>query len=257
MRSASSVTGKASAAKLVPQRGENRVGFARPSTSRRASAPRRLRSRGARRRAGEACGRAGSSAAGRRRSRRPPTVDHGAGRNASRAGAITAAEQQPALARPGNAGTAEQRPERGGEPDEPTGEREPLKRLGRLDHRPLAQGAVRAGERPEALADDDDAVRPGHPAEAGKRGARSPRAQRVPACPRHDCRAKRAAPPRRNGPCFESVGPSGLPNAAREEPEQRQHQDDNQDDPENPHVVCLLCLTYNVGAGYAGTRRRR
>ena len=64
-RSASHVTGSASAAKFVPQRGEKRVGRAPPSQVATRLAPRRRRSRGARRRAAGASGRGASTPRGR------------------------------------------------------------------------------------------------------------------------------------------------------------------------------------------------
>ena len=77
-------------------------------------------------------------------------------------------EQEP-LARLRDPAAAEQGRHREPEPDEPAHERDPPEPGARLGHRPLAQAAVDACERPEALADDRHAVWSRHAAEARER----------------------------------------------------------------------------------------
>jgi len=71
-----------------------------------------------------------------------------------------------------DAGAAEEWRDRRTQPDEPAHERHVPQRPPRRGHRSGAKRAVRARERPEALADDHDAVRPGHAAEPRERLSR-------------------------------------------------------------------------------------
>src|SRR6266516_977203 len=75
------------------------------------------------------------------------------------------AEQQ-AFPRLRDPAAAEERRQREPEPDKAPDERDFPKPFAWRRHRPLSQGPVDAGERPKALADDRDAVRPGHAPEA-------------------------------------------------------------------------------------------
>jgi hypothetical protein len=89
---------------------------------------------------------------------------------------------------------------------------------------------VVAGESPEALADDDDAVRPGHAAEPGKGFARIGTPKDLGQVHLHTVPERR---PPGKGQAACSTGALVLPVAAREEAEQRENQNDDEDDPKN------------------------
>ncbi len=234
------VTGSASAAKFVPQRGENRDGRAAP-----------LHVAARRRSSAAAIARCSAPCRCSARPRRivkssasenaiPPIVDQRPadereaerGEHARRGSASAHGAARRRRGRNSGASEAQRR-------TSPRASGSRWSSLGRLRHLALAERAVDAGERPEALADDHDAVRTRHAAEAGQRqGARRRAASMLRRRP-HPAVVAHKGPPREGGTAHEYVrsGPRcGSPDAAREEAEQRENEDDDQDDPENSHV---------------------
>ena len=102
--------------------------------------------------------------------RRPPAGDEGESQWGDHC-----REDQPALARGGNAARPQDGRERRPEANEAARERKPLEHLRWIGHPPFAEGAVDARERPAALADDHNAVRARHAAQPGKDRAASAR----------------------------------------------------------------------------------
>ena len=136
----------------------------------------------------------------------PPIVDQGEPMNANGIGARTAARIRTRSRGLAHALAPEHRRERGAEAHEPARERQAVDGLRRLRHLTLADRAVDAGERPEALGDDHDAVRTRHAAETGQREGG------VTAAEHGRCRIhtpvvsdKWAAPRGRDGPSFDAV----------------------------------------------------
>jgi hypothetical protein len=79
-------------------------------------------------------------------------------------------DQEETLATACDTGALEQRRQRCGEPHEPARKRNGAQSARRLRHLAFLQAAVEARVRPVALADDDDAVRTRHAAEARRIG---------------------------------------------------------------------------------------
>ena len=80
------------------------------------------------------------------------------------------AEQKQPFAKPGNAAAAHEGRHRGRQLEQAADERNPGRPRPAHRHRALVQLACRGSERPEALADDHDAVGPGHAAELRQHG---------------------------------------------------------------------------------------
>ena len=78
-------------------------------------------------------------------------------------------EEDQALTAARDTGPPCQRPQRRRKLEQAAENRDPARPRRRRAHRPLVQLTVGRRERPVALADDDDAVRPGHPAEPRER----------------------------------------------------------------------------------------
>ena len=78
-------------------------------------------------------------------------------------------EKNQALTAARDTGAPCQRPQRRRKLEQAAENRDPARPRRRRAHRPLVQLTVGRRERPVALADDDDAVRPGHPAEPRER----------------------------------------------------------------------------------------
>ena len=102
----------------------------------------------------------------------------------------------------------------------------------RADHDGIAlpERAVGPGEGPEALADDDDAVRARHAAKTGEGFGRVGTPKDLGQVHLHTVPERR---PPGKGQAACSTGSLVLPVAAREEAQQRENQDDYEDDPKN------------------------
>ena len=146
--------------------------------------------------------------------------------------------EEGALTWTGDVRATEQRSEREAEPNQTAQERHPPDEAGRRGHRALADAAVAAGERPEALACDHNAVGASHPAEARQVGGPVGLSEHGEDCgaihPDKD-RAQEAARQVPGGLGQQRVGPRRLPAAAAKEPQQQEHQHDDQDDPKDSH----------------------
>ncbi|MDX6422946.1 MAG: hypothetical protein QOI67_417, partial [Gaiellaceae bacterium] len=128
------------------------------------------------------------------------------------------------------------RRDRGTEAKQPTDEWNPVQRFRRTRHLAFAERTVDARERPEPLADDHDAVGPGHPAEAGQPRQRVGAGEEVEERTVHPLSIVKGRPPGNppGGLLIRGLGPRLLlPAAAAEEAEQRQHENHDQNDPEN------------------------
>ena len=85
-------------------------------------------------------------------------------------GASSASEEEEALARAGDAASADERRHRGRQLHQAAHERDPGGRRAPVRHLALVQLTGARRERPVVLADDHDAVRTGHAAEPRQRG---------------------------------------------------------------------------------------
>ena len=135
-RSARKVTGSASAAKFVPQRGENRDGFAAPvhvERNRRSSAAAMARCSAPCRWSARPRRIVKSSAT---ESTMPPSVGHGRGRNAKPSGRENRREDDERSRARATPRRRKIGRERGPEPDEPAGERQPVESSGGCGIRP-------------------------------------------------------------------------------------------------------------------------
>ena len=219
-------------------RSEGRSARAAPPRprSRRVAALRPRRSRGARRRAGRASARGTSTRAS---TTAVPTPSGQRGRlrqEDQRERCEQQGGQQQALASPRDARAAEKRRERGEEADQPAQRAAPAGRRVAAAASRLRGGCRRARRRPSGAR--SRSPRPRRRAMPPSRGssavesarARTPRTR----CPVHLARIALTRPP---GKCRAAQWFVGwvLPAAAREEPEQQEHQHDDQDDPENRH----------------------
>ena len=174
-RSKAAVTGIASAAKFVPQRGEKRLGRAAPVqvvSSERASAA-------AIARCSAPCRR---SVRPRKSQRMISTVVRIPAGSSSRPGSATkqsgariATRRKRRSRTAGDAATAHERRHRRDQLHQAAQERDPDGRGAPARHLALVQFTRVGRERPEALADDHDAVRTGHAAELRQRALRGRR----------------------------------------------------------------------------------
>jgi hypothetical protein len=140
-------------------------------------------------------------------------------------------QEDPALALLRNSASAKERRDRHGQPRQSACERNPGERCRSRRHPAFDELPVTAGERPEALADDDDAVGTGHAAEPGEELARIGTPKDLGRVHLHTVPERR--PPGKGQAACSTSFEVLLPVTAREEAQQRENQNDDEDDPKN------------------------
>ncbi len=140
-------------------------------------------------------------------------------------------EEDPPLASLRHSASPEEGRDRHRQPREAACERNPREQAWRRGHLSLEHVPVVACKGPEALADDHDAVRPGHAAEPGEGFARIGTPKDLGQVHLHTV-PERRPPGKGQAACSTGVLVL-LPVAAREEAQQRENQNHDEDDPKN------------------------